>query len=219
MIRHFLDVVIKKYRPSSFSSLSSSALYSSSALSSKRSTKGFSLSVRYPSSSSTMLIENDVLISSSCGYGTESRTRRYNDKGRAMAANCQQVLLESRECESICGELYDARFLPIGELKVFKPQCPFFCHIALKYFVLPKIRCMVTDWGHWSDCSASCGSGLRMRSRKYAKEGMLDVSMCKEMLVEKQVCLSLLGLADSIQFVARITHMYVRASRYWALFI
>ena len=42
---------------------------------------------------------------------------------------------------------------------------------------------MTTDWSEWSSASSD---GIRMRTRQYAKAGMLDVSMCKETLVEKR---------------------------------
>ena len=50
-----------------------------------------------------------------------------------------------------------------------------------------------------------------MRSRKYAKEGMLDVSMCKEMLVEKQVGIfvsSLCSIMVSLLVQSHLDNVY-----------
>lgn len=46
-------------------------------------------------------------------------------------------------------------------------------------------NCQVTEWGDWSHCSASCGSGVKTRSRRYME---IDFASCTEDLSESVQC-------------------------------
>ncbi|XP_054827813.1 spondin-1 isoform X1 [Eublepharis macularius] len=48
--------------------------------------------------------------------------------------------------------------------------------------------CLVTEWGEWDECSASCGMGMKKRHRMI-KMTPADGSMCKEEITEAEKCM------------------------------
>jgi hypothetical protein len=56
---------------------------------------------------------------------------------------------------------------------------------------MPKIfpdECKVTEWTDWSACSASCGQGVRIRTRNYLVVGKARSAQCSVTLIEKDSC-------------------------------
>ena len=41
----------------------------------------------------------------------------------------------------------------------------------------PGGKCVMSDWGDWSECSVTCGVGQKVRKRKFLMPG-IDKSMC-----------------------------------------
>ncbi|XP_017766480.1 PREDICTED: spondin-1 [Eufriesea mexicana] len=76
--------------------------------------------------------------SSTCGAGLRTRTRRFRDRmGRKQCFNIP--LIDRTKC--------------------MEAPCP----PGLQEHIDPA--CKVTDWSDWSPCSASCGKGVKMRTR------------------------------------------------------
>ncbi|NXI00962.1 SPON1 protein, partial [Pachycephala philippinensis] len=48
--------------------------------------------------------------------------------------------------------------------------------------------CLVTEWGEWDECSASCGTGMKRRHRMI-KMTPADGSMCKAETTEAEKCM------------------------------
>lgn len=51
---------------------------------------------------------------------------------------------------------------------------------------------MTTDWSEWSECSSTCGKGIRKRSRHY-KNPDLAKGVCNEIINDHEMCLSING--------------------------
>ncbi|XP_045479299.1 spondin-1 [Harmonia axyridis] len=53
-----------------------------------------------------------------------------------------------------------------------------------------RVECAVTDYSNWSNCSVSCGKGLRMRSRVYREPEKAATANCNRQLVSKEMCVA-----------------------------
>lgn len=101
--------------------------------------------------------------SSTCGVGIKMRTRRFKD--RMGRKRCPHVYL-------------------VEKVKCMEPACS----PGLEEQIDPA--CKVTDWSDWSPCSASCGKGVKLRTRLL----MVDPSKQQECssrmeLVQQRPCL------------------------------
>lgn len=52
---------------------------------------------------------------------------------------------------------------------------------------LEMMKCATSDWSEWTDCSSSCGTGIRRRNRNLLNENILP-SMCGVDLTEEEQC-------------------------------
>ncbi|XP_065568346.1 spondin-1-like isoform X2 [Artemia franciscana] len=57
-------------------------------------------------------------------------------------------------------------------------------------------ECAVSEWGQWSQCSVTCGKGLRMRQRFYINQMKADMMGCDRQLVEKEMCAAAIETCD-----------------------
>lgn len=53
---------------------------------------------------------------------------------------------------------------------------------------LAPSSCLVTEWGEWDDCSATCGMGMKKRHRM-VKMSPTDGSMCKAETSQAEKCM------------------------------
>ncbi|XP_035212989.1 spondin-1-like isoform X3 [Stegodyphus dumicola] len=58
-----------------------------------------------------------------------------------------------------------------------------------------NISCRTTEWGEWSECSVTCGKGLRTRSRKYLDNRARKT--CAFELMEKETCMAPKAVCDT----------------------
>ncbi|XP_022913341.1 spondin-1 [Onthophagus taurus] len=53
-----------------------------------------------------------------------------------------------------------------------------------------RVECSVTEYSSWSDCSVTCGKGLRMRTREYKMPQKAQMFSCNRQLVSKEMCVA-----------------------------
>ncbi len=90
--------------------------------------------------------------SAACGGGTQTRTRSIIQAARNGGAECP-ALSETRNCNT--------------------QPCP--------------IDCVLSDWGPWSECSATCGGGTRTRTRTVLVQAQNGGAPCGA-LSETEAC-------------------------------
>ncbi|KAJ9583301.1 hypothetical protein L9F63_022355 [Diploptera punctata] len=92
----------------------------------------------------------------SCGKGLRMRRRFYRNEAKATMLGCDRQLVSKEMC--------------VAEI----PECPGGDGIAIpaangdeQILEDNEGMCATTPWGLWSECSASCGEGIMIRSRKF----------------------------------------------------
>ncbi|OXB51205.1 UNVERIFIED_CONTAM: hypothetical protein H355_009342, partial [Colinus virginianus] len=91
----------------------------------------------------------------SCGMGTRSR-ERYVKQFPEDGSMCKVPTEETEKC-------------------IVNEECS-------------PSSCLVTEWGEWDECSASCGMGMKRRHRMI-KMTPADGSMCKAETTEAEKCM------------------------------
>ncbi|XP_044255568.1 spondin-1 [Tribolium madens] len=57
-------------------------------------------------------------------------------------------------------------------------------------------ECAVTEYNEWSECSVTCGKGLRMRSREYRMPQKAKMFNCNRQLISKEMCVATVPECD-----------------------
>lgn len=75
--------------------------------------------------------------------------------------------------------------------------------------VLNNPFCETTDWGSWSECSSTCGPGLRMRTRRF--HNSMGRKRCPHVsIVEKEKCMEAAcvpGLEEQIDPTCKVCYL------------
>ena len=91
--------------------------------------------------------------SPTCGSGTQERTRTVNTPAKYGGAPCSSST-QTRGCTG--------------------PPCP--------------VDCVMGEWGSWSECSETCGSGTQDRTRTIVTQAANDGTACPSNLTQTQTC-------------------------------
>lgn len=107
-----------------------------------------------------------------CGKGLRMRTRSYLMPDKAAMFKCNRQLVSKEMCVASIPECSneddteDSGLLPVAN----------------------NAFCETSEWSAWSECSATCGPGLRMRTRQFANRKARK--RCPHVsLVEKEKCM------------------------------
>ncbi|KAF5273765.1 hypothetical protein FQR65_LT17079 [Abscondita terminalis] len=117
--------------------------------------------------------------SSTCGVGFISRTRHFIDKkGRKKCAhiNICNLILKVRKVFKISVFLVERE-------KCMGPPC------LDDNLEVPDPMCPVTEWSDWSPCSATCGKGVKLRTRLLLVDSNLQEKCSSRVeLVQQKPC-------------------------------
>ncbi|XP_011066221.1 PREDICTED: spondin-1 isoform X5 [Acromyrmex echinatior] len=48
--------------------------------------------------------------------------------------------------------------------------------------------CKVTSWGEWSECSVTCGKGIKLKQRQFRNEAAANANKCNTSLTDRRTC-------------------------------
>lgn len=154
--------------------------------------------------------------SATCGQGIRMRTRNFMNEQKARMAGCMTQLIEKEICEAPCvGDVSCATtsWSEWSECSVtcgkgFRSRTRKFMNRAARKIcthvdlVEKEIcqmqpcteheeidpKCAVTQWSEWSPCTATCGKGMKVRTRLYMSPQ--SHSMCNVELLQKAPCVA-----------------------------
>ncbi|XP_022688537.1 spondin-1-like isoform X1 [Varroa jacobsoni] len=162
---------------------------------------------------------------SNSGSGVRVRTRAYLRGEAAVAAYCRVQLIESAPCEVECTNGISCEATPWTEWAECSATCgkgvrlrrrkykhhmarrvcsvdlmeKEQCEAAIAYCVPENISpaCAVSPWSEWSSCSASCGTGFRVRTRGYINRRQAVIARCGIEQLQRAVCRSKVECGDN----------------------
>ena len=134
---------------------------------------------------------------SECNSNTCKRTRKRTviQIPRNGGKDCEGKEIETEPCTSdICGE--DVAIWPIFIEMTLKNSCRFTFYfetnvqiIRFHFCILaPPINCKWSSFGEWTQCTTTCGAGLKQRSRTVLQEAINDGRECVGCRVELEIC-------------------------------
>lgn len=129
----------------------------------------------------------------SCGKGLRMRTRSYLMPEKAAMFKCNRQLVSKEMCVSSIPECSGEEDTDDGVGSLAGGNNDAFCE--------------TTDWGHWSECSSTCGVGIKMRTRRF-KDRMGRKRCPHVYLVEKVKCMEPAcspGLEEQIDPACKVT--------------
>lgn len=150
-----------------------------------------------------------------CGKGTRMRSRAYLNEYKAHQTGCLTQMVQKDMCEANCNGDVSCETHPWSEWsdcsttcgkgfrsrqrKYKHPKARKLCAHSLedkepctgvvtecKDIELIDPRCAVTQWSEWSPCTATCGKGMKMRTRLYLNPSAQ--SICNIEKQEKASC-------------------------------
>lgn len=129
----------------------------------------------------------------SCGKGLRMRTRSYLMPEKAAMFKCNRQLVSKEMCVSSIPECSGEEDTDDGVGSLAGVNNDAFCE--------------TTDWGHWSECSSTCGVGMKLRTRRF-KDRMGRKRCPHVSLVEKVKCMEppcSPGLEEQIDPTCKVT--------------
>lgn len=118
-----------------------------------------------------------------CGKGIRMRTRQYVNPEVAAAVDCSRQLISKEMCAAAVAECDSQTQDDDDEGENLARATALVTDDGEGVGV-----CHITNWSEWSECSASCGIGITMRTRTFLNH--LGRKRCPHMVtVEKQKCM------------------------------
>ena len=130
--------------------------------------------------------------SSSCGVGTQLRSRYFEEIAKNGGLPCSGEVAESKTC--------NLELCPPGKVNnillrlVFYPSDHQHAEIGLKF----SVNCTYTEWSVWGSCTVTCGEGSRMRTRNMDNLPLNGGKPCTDPLAEIERCGEICGKQGEI---------------------
>ncbi|XP_075530205.1 spondin-1-like isoform X2 [Dermacentor variabilis] len=155
-----------------------------------------------------------------CGQGVRTRTRNFIMRDKAFMFNCKTQLVDREVCEMDCAGGVSCETTPWSEWSECSVTCgkgvrirqrKYKQHMARKRCTLdlmekemcvadmptckdaPEVldpNCAVTQWAEWSPCTATCGKGIKVRTRAYLNAMAAAMAMCNVEQIQKAPCMA-----------------------------
>ncbi|KAG0418375.1 hypothetical protein HPB47_004897 [Ixodes persulcatus] len=146
-----------------------------------------------------------------CGQGVRTRTRSFLMRDKAFMFNCKTQLVDRDVCEIDCSGGVSCETTPWSEWGDCSVTCgkgvrirqrKYKQHMARKRCTLelmekemcvaPVMTCKDAPevWAEWSPCTATCGKGIKVRTRAYLNAMTAAMAMCNVEQIQKAPCMA-----------------------------